>query len=241
VVLSINLSPMGMAEGIIAKSKNDVAQINFAPDVALEFSRLVKVGDIVEVTIVPDNQGPNGPPGGRQGPGGMGPGPGGPGGENMNGPGAGPMGGMGPGGMQAAMPAHPLFRLLVLRTADGKTVGMEPGRQSFARVEGTIKALNYDRRGTTNGAQLDTGDLVRLGPREAQRVELKVGARITAEGMAFPLPTGKLSLQAQRVNDQDVRPQPPGQEGPGGPGEPGGAGDQARPQERGGRGGAPLP
>jgi hypothetical protein len=201
-ILSFNLNAQGIPEGIIAKSQNDIAQINFQADLANDLGKILRVGDNVELVIAPDNgpggRGPGGPPGG---PPGRGPEDGGPAGR-------GPADGGPPAGPAPVMPVHPVFRLIALRTADGRTFG-GPGNQTFSRVEGNIKVLNYDRRGVPNGAQLDTGDLVRLGPREAQLVDLDVGARVTAEGPALTMPNGKLSLQAQRLNDQDLRPAPP--------------------------------
>lgn len=191
VILSINLSPLGVPEGIVAKSRFDVAQINFPMEFGEAVGKAVAVGDIVEVTVAPDGGNLQGGPGGAGG----GPGAGGPGG---GGPGGG-----GPGGI---MPAHPVLRLVALKTADGKLHGMPVPTHPEARVQGTIKALNYDRRGVVNGLQLETGDLVRLPPRAAQ--EWVVGAQVTAEGAGFAMPNGKLSVQAQRVNGQEVVPGP---------------------------------
>jgi len=210
VILSFNLSPTGSAESLMAKSRNDVAQINFQLELEEALGKALKVGDVVEVTVALDSQGQAGRGMGPMGgPGGMGGGMGGPGG----GPDGAGMGGPGMGGFDGPpgepQTDHRVLRLISLKTADGQTFGGQ-GNQEIKHVEGTVKAINYDRRGVVNGAQLDSGDLVRVGPRQAAQAPFVVGNKLTADGPAITMTNGKLSLQAQQINGQDMRPQPPG-------------------------------
>jgi hypothetical protein len=211
-VQSFNYGPRG-AEGIVLSTNGTIVQMNMPPDLAAQVMQSVKVGDEVKVTGEIDNGPPPRPPGRQDGM------EGGPQGGPQGGPGEGPQGGPqgGPGGGPQA--DHAVYRLLTLTDAKGKQYkSTGPGGRKMVHAEGTVKILNYDRRGTVNGAHLENGDVVHLGPREAEEAEIAVGKKLTVDGAAQRLPEGGNLIEAQMVNGVDVRPQGPG--GPRGDGPP---------------------
>ncbi|MGN6727349.1 MAG: hypothetical protein ACTHLZ_15625 [Tepidisphaeraceae bacterium] len=108
----------------------------------------------------------------------------------------------------------------------------KPDEDKSVHVEGTIKSLNYARRGEIDGAMLDTGDYVHVGPREAKDAGLKVGDKLTADGRATAMADGKQAVDADMLNGKKVeRPHPPKHAG--GPKGHRGPGDDAGPDGKG--------
>ncbi|WP_256220106.1 MULTISPECIES: hypothetical protein [unclassified Variovorax] len=65
--------------------------------------------------------------------------------------------------------------------------------------------LNYARHGEANGVVLDTGDFVHTRPDGFERLGLKIGDEVRAEGRAQPLATGEgRVIEAVRVNGRPV-------------------------------------
>ncbi|MGN6369661.1 MAG: hypothetical protein ACTHN5_15485 [Phycisphaerae bacterium] len=197
-VQSFNFGPRGI-EGIILSTNGTIVQLNLPPELADQIARTVAVGDQIQVTGRIDNGPPPPPP---RGPDAMG----GPNGGPQDGP-----GGPGPDAPQRPQSDHPVYRLLTLTDAKGNHYhAQNPQSRKQVRIEGTIKSLNYDRRGMIAGAHLDNGDVVHIGPRESQDLGLAPNMKITVEGMAQTLPGGGQFIDAQSVNGMNVRPRGPG-------------------------------
>src|SRR5439155_26982178 len=115
-----------------------------------------------------------------------------------------------------------IYRFAGLTTADGKQFNMpRPGEDPpVTHVEGTVKQLNYAPRGEVDGAILDSGDFVHVGPREAAQLNLTVGQKLSVDGGGRPMLTGHNAIEATKVNGTTIElPFRPPQGGPpqGGP------------------------
>jgi len=132
---------------------------------------------------------------------------------------------------------HPIYEMQSLTTEQGKKIsapGM--GDDKFVHEEATIKQLNYARRGEVDGALLDSGDFVHVGP-AARDLKLSVGQKITVDGFAHAMLTSDhqaihaVAIDGKRVEQgpprgdgPDAGPGPRGRRGPGGRGGPGAGG-----------------
>ncbi len=195
-IVSFNLNNRGLPEGMIVQSQGQLGQVNFPND--FTDGQTLAVGDLIEITIAPDRGGPGrgAPPPPPPAPDGRGPG---------------PQAADGRGPPAPPQPDHAVYRLLALRDARGKQYAVSaPPERSFGHVQGVVQAVNYDRRGVANGAQLGSGDFVRLEGPEAQQVQLTIGMNLTADGPAETMPNGRLSLQAQQINGITIRGPGPG-------------------------------
>ncbi|HEX4123408.1 MAG TPA: hypothetical protein VHY37_01680 [Tepidisphaeraceae bacterium] len=206
-VSSYNLNPSGTPESMMLKTVNATVQLNFPPEMAARIQSAAAVGS--SVTVVAHSGGPGGM-GGQGGPGGQGAP------DNQ-------------GGQQAD---HEVMNLESITTASGQSLDVgAPGGGQTAKVEGTVKQLNYDRRGDLNGAQLDNGAFVHLRP--GSQADLTVGEKVTVEGRERKAQSGMKIIEAQSINGTSVDDNGPG--GMGGQGGPGGQG----PGNNGGPGGGP--
>src|ERR1700722_7055945 len=132
---------------------------------------------------------------------------------------------------------HAVYRLASLTGADGKAITIAgPDDGATAHVEGTVKTLNYTPRGDVDGAILDSGDFLQMGPGGAKDVSLAVGQKITADGKEHPMADGHNIITATMVNGTSIHHPPRGRGGPGGPGGRGGP-DDGGPHADGGPGG----
>jgi len=84
---------------------------------------------------------------------------------------------------------HPVYRLQKLTTAKGAEIAME------RKIEGVVKYLNYSRHGEVNGAVLDNGNFVHLGPKGVRLVKLAIGEKLSAEGEAATMGDGHLVME----------------------------------------------
>ena len=101
-------------------------------------------------------------------------------------------------------PAHEVYLLERVVSVDGKPAAP---RHHRAHAAGTVVRLNYARHGAPNGVVLDTGDFIHTKPDGLQRLGLKVGDKVKAEGDVRPLATGDgRVVQAHTVNGKPVRP-----------------------------------
>jgi hypothetical protein len=135
---------------------------------------------------------------------------------------------------------HPVYRLQSLTGADGKKIDVAgPQEGKSIHVDAAVKYLNYSPRGDVDGAILDNGDFLQLGPGGAEDVGLAVGQKIAADGTARPMSDGHNLINADKVNGTEIS-HPRGPGGPdGGPGGPGGGGPGGGPG--GPDGGGPPP
>ena len=78
---------------------------------------------------------------------------------------------------------------LALTTAKGGEIAMEQ------KIEGVVKYLNDSRHGEVNGAVLDNGNFVHLGPKGAKRVKLAIGEKLVVEGSATTMGDGHLVME----------------------------------------------
>ena len=49
-------------------------------------------------------------------------------------------------------------------------------------IDGVVKYLNYTRHGEVNGAILENGNFVHLGPKGAKLVKLAIGEKLSVVG-----------------------------------------------------------
>jgi len=84
---------------------------------------------------------------------------------------------------------HPVYRLQKLTTAKGGEIAME------RKLHGVVKYLNYTRHGEVNGAVLENGDFVHLGPKGAKLVKLAIGEKLSMEGAATTMSDGNLVME----------------------------------------------
>ena len=100
---------------------------------------------------------------------------------------------------------HPVYRLVTLNGADGKTlIHSSPGNADIVTVQGTVKRINYARDGAPNGVILESGEFIYLKPEGMKRIELKPGEQVTAEGTAALMPLGQQVIEAKTVNGKAV-------------------------------------
>jgi hypothetical protein len=118
---------------------------------------------------------------------------------------------------QLGMPDHPVYDLYSMKAGDRQFKVAVPGDERFVHIEATVTQINYARRGEVNGALLDNGDFVHLGPEAAASFNLQPGQKLTIDGTARPMLGGEhQSIEAIAVNGQMVRRGPrPGDDRPG--------------------------
>ena len=84
--------------------------------------------------------------------------------------------------------------------------GAASGRRRRAEtVKGVVKYLNHGPRGEVDGAVLESGDFVHIGPREAEEAKLAVGQEISVEGQSMKMPDGHTMIEhPTKINDKEV-------------------------------------
>jgi hypothetical protein len=98
--------------------------------------------------------------------------------------------------------AHTVYRFERLASVDGETPRHAGAGE---RIDGTVVRLNYARHGEANGVVPDTGDFVHTRPDGFERLGLKIGDAVRAEGRAQPLATGEgRVIEAARVNGRSM-------------------------------------
>ena len=121
---------------------------------------------------------------------------------------------------------HPVYHLIQLTNSKGQSFVGGPGAAgAMVHLEGTVKTLNYGPHGDVDGAILDSGDFVLIGPPTAEALKLAPGQKLTLDGSARPMLVGHNIIQATTVNGFAVMAPPPhdghppedGPEGEGGP------------------------
>lgn len=101
-------------------------------------------------------------------------------------------------------PAHSVYDFERLVSVDGKA---PKAPQPRGDVVGTVVRFNYAKHGAANGVVLDTGDFVHTRPDGFERLGLKVGDKVKAEGEARALVTGAgRVIEAHTVNGKPVGP-----------------------------------
>ena len=108
---------------------------------------------------------------------------------------------------------HPVYRLQKLTTAKGEGIVMlkpkpeeQPTPENVRKIEGVVKYLNYARHGEVNGAVLESGDFVHLGPLGAELVKLAIGQKLSVEGAAATMADGHLVIEhPSAVNGVKIR------------------------------------
>jgi hypothetical protein len=127
---------------------------------------------------------------------------------------------------------HPVYRLVSLTTKSGKQLAAahfpRKGKPSQSQprpdektvhIDATVKQLNYGRRGEVNGAQIERGDFVHTGADTAVQLTLKIGQKLSVDGVARPMARRRSVIEASTVNGIAVTKRPgPKDQGPGGPG-----------------------
>jgi hypothetical protein len=114
---------------------------------------------------------------------------------------------------------HAVYRLVSM-TADGKRLSISgPDDGAATHIEGTVKSLNYTPRGDVDGAILDTGDFLQMGPGGAADTHLAIGQKVSADGKARPMAAGHNIISASTVNGTEISrpPHHPGASDRGGP------------------------
>jgi hypothetical protein len=122
-----------------------------------------------------------------------------------------------------SMPDHPLYELVTLSGAKDQHVTVpRPGDDQTVHVDGVVKRLNYGHEGEVDGAVLESGEFVHVGPREAEQLNLAVGRKLAVDGHARPAMTNVKVIDATSVNGVEIKRPRPERGGPGEPGGPGG-------------------
>jgi hypothetical protein len=125
---------------------------------------------------------------------------------------------------EMGLPDHPIYELASVKNEQGRELKQpSPDDRKFVHEEGTIKSLNYARHGEINGAILDSGDFVHLGP-PAVTIKLTVGQKITIDGVGHPMMLSEhRAVEAVAIDGKMLQPaeQPVARGGPqdGGPDE----------------------
>ena len=100
--------------------------------------------------------------------------------------------------------AHSVYDFERLVSVDGKA---PKAPQSHGDGVGTVVRFNYAKHGAANGVVLDNGDFVHTRPDGFERLGLKVGDKVKAEGEARALVTGSgRVIEAHTVNGKPVGP-----------------------------------
>jgi hypothetical protein len=210
-VKSFNFDNRGELNGLILADSDKIIQINFPPQIAKTVKAGIAVGEQVFANVTAER----GPP--------------------PRGPDGGPGGAPTPDPVQAT---HPVYRLVTLTDSKGKQIdALAAGARKPIHVESAVKAVNYDMRGTPNGAQLFSGEFVSISPREAQGLNLAANQSLVIDGYENTSPEGTVLIAAVSVNGTFVRPD----RGPGGDGPDGGPPDGGPPDGGPPDGGPPGP
>ena len=97
---------------------------------------------------------------------------------------------------------HVVYRFERIAAVDGRAT-RTAARETQAR--GKVVRLNFARHGAANGVVLDSGDFVHLRPQGMERLQLKIGDQVQAEGAAHPLVTDSgWVIEAHRVNGESL-------------------------------------
>ena len=186
-----NHSPKGPYESLLLKSGGKLVQVNFPPHAAADVAKAIAVGDNISVAAAAEE----------------------------------------------AKGDHPVFKAQSVTDAKGMRIDFpgpqpgEPGKpklkpgepkgpkpkpheagktEAVETIAGKIKRLNYARHGEVNGAVLESGNFVHLGPKASEELKLAVGQELTVEGAAAPLPAGgKVIEHPMKVNGKEIPHGPP--------------------------------
>jgi len=97
---------------------------------------------------------------------------------------------------------HVVYHFERLAAVDGRAT------EAAARptqVRGKVVRLNFARHGAANGVVLDSGDFVHLRPQGMERLQLKPGDQVQAQGAASPLATDSgWVIEAHSVNGESL-------------------------------------
>lgn len=184
VVKAFNLNADGEPNGLlIAAGEGPLVQVNFPPHMSTAIGQAVKAGTSVTVETRPVGPKPPRP-------------------EEDDRPAPPPP-------PPATAADHPVAELVKLTPDGGEAITVvRPDEMPTKKVEGTIARLNYAREGQVDGAVLEDGTLVHVGPKEAADLNLAVGQKITAEGNTPPK-ASKNVIHATNVNGTAIeRPAP---------------------------------
>jgi len=188
-VESFNHSPKGPYESLLLKTGGKLVQVNFPPHAARDVTKAIAVGDNISVMAVAEE----------------------------------------------AKGDHPVFKAQSITDAKGMKIDFpapqpgEPGKpkpgepkgpkpkphevgktEAVGRIAGKVTRLNYARHGEVNGAMLDSGDFVHLGPKASAELKLAVGQELTVEGPATLMPAGgKVIEHPTKVNGKEIPHGPP--------------------------------
>ena len=134
---------------------------------------------------------------------------------------------------EMGLPDHPVYELASVKNEQGRELKLpNPDDRKFVHEEGSIKSLNYARHGEVDGAVLDNGDFVHVGP-SAGTLKLAVGKKITVDGVGHPMVlSDHRAVHAIAIDGKMLGPA----EGPGARGGPGERGPQGGPDGRRGPG-----
>ena len=214
-VIGMNLNGDGEPNGLLIKTADGrpPSQVNFPPHMAAAIAKAAKVGATVTAETRPVPPRPDGPKGGpKKGPKG-GPKDGPPDGPDGDRPAPPPADG--PAGDRPTPPPpppadHPVSELVSLTPDGGEAVPVtRPEDGPKVTAKGNVARLNYTREGRADGAVLDDGTLVHVGPKEAEDLKLAVGQTLDVEGTKPPKAADAKVIHATKVNGTTIeRPRP---------------------------------
>jgi hypothetical protein len=191
-----NHSPKGAYDSLMLKSGDKLVQVNFPPGAAADVAKAVPVGDSIRVVAeaeeakgdhavfkaqsITDAKGVK----------------------------------MDLRGLEPAEPGKPKPKPGKPKPGEPKGLKPKPQEpeetQAMERIAGKITRLNYARHGEVNGAVLESGDFVHLGPKVSQELKLAVGQELAVEGPATAMPSGGKAIEhPTKVNGKAIQPSPP--------------------------------
>ncbi len=218
-VQQFNYTPRGERDGVLLSSDGKLVQLNFPPHEAGKLAEGVAVGDQVSAEGVPERteadhtvcrlqklttakgteiaiDEPPAPGRGAGGPPDRGP-------DDRGAPDRGP-------GDRGPANRAPRSGERGQRTADRGPRG-ERAPEKTETLKGVVKYLNHGPRGEVDGAVLESGDFVHIGPREAEEAKLAVGQEISVEGQSMKMPDGHTMIEhPTKINDKEVSRRPRG-------------------------------
>lgn len=94
---------------------------------------------------------------------------------------------------------HPVYRLQKLTTAKGTEIAVEHKGTEIAmehkKIDGVVKSLNFSRHGEVNGAVLENGDFVHMGPKGVKLLKLSIGEKLSMEGHVATMADGHFVME----------------------------------------------
>jgi len=93
--------------------------------------------------------------------------------------------------------AHPVYKLRAITKLGGTAASLSHGAPA---VHGVVAAIHYSKHGHPNGVILESGEFIHTRPPGMQKLKLKVGPKVTAQGELRMTMLGTSLIEALEVN-----------------------------------------